>query len=499
MKIVNIMNFVRQFDPRVENSAALMYDTTKRELELVNEYRLENTFLLQYDALIDSSYVQLFKEKAGEKTELGLWLEIVQPLCEKAGIEWTGRQAWDWHVVPGFSMAYTKPQRKKMLDIAMQDFKNIYGYYPKTVASWLLDSYTVEYLSAQYSIEAFAICRDQTNTDNYTLIGGYFNQGYFPSRLNCFTPAQTGEMAVETPVFRLLGPDPIHNYDNDKHIISDNPAHRMKVYTLEPTWQGGANAAYVEWMFDTYFKNESLGFAYAQIGQENSFCYPRVCEALRMQLDMLLKNYPDVCFEKMCTTGKRFKEKFGKKTPATCVWASKDWVDGDCVQSLYYNCRNYSANLFRFKNKIFIRSMYLFDEKVQELYLENPCTTWDAIYENLPVVDTLQWKNSIGLQLDEDGAGIQVKRPEEAVILAQWKDKEVIFTEDGISLRNFAGLTLDVTDASADIKALGSEIQYTYKGIQYALLTNCAVSGEENVYRLSAQEDEIKLTVRRVH
>ena len=183
MKIVNLMNFVRKVDPRLENSEELLFASAKRRVEMLERFGVENTVLLQYDALIDPRYIELFRRYKNEKIEYGLWLEIVQPLCEDAGYEWRGRFPWDWHVVPGFSMAYTPEQREKLLDTAMSRFREIYGYYPKTVASWLLDSHSVAYLSEKYKVEAFAICRDQINTDAYTLVGGYFNQGYFPSRL----------------------------------------------------------------------------------------------------------------------------------------------------------------------------------------------------------------------------------------------------------------------------------------------------------------------------
>ncbi len=62
------MNFVRDIDERVENSEQYLYDMTAQELDMVNEFGVENTFLLQYDAVIDERYQKLFKEKATEKT-----------------------------------------------------------------------------------------------------------------------------------------------------------------------------------------------------------------------------------------------------------------------------------------------------------------------------------------------------------------------------------------------------------------------------------------------
>lgn len=182
MKIVNVMNFARQFDPRFDNSESFIFEATKRELDIVNGYEIDNTFLLQYDAVIDSSYINLFKNHSTGHTEIGLWYEIVQPLCENSGIEWRGEYAWDWHIVPGFSMAYTAEEREKLADVVMNDFKKIYGYYP--------------------------------------------------SKYNCFTPAQTIDNTVKTPVFRLLGPDLVHNYDNDKYLGTYTEG-MNNVFTLE--------------------------------------------------------------------------------------------------------------------------------------------------------------------------------------------------------------------------------------------------------------------------
>lgn len=178
MKIANIMNFVRYIDERVENSEKKLFDMTAKELETVNEFGFENTFLLQYDAVIDENYQKLFKEKATNKTELGLWYEIVEPLTTACGIPYNSEKGWkwDWHIIPGFSMAYTPQDREKLADEAMRKFKEVFGYYPKTVASWLIDTHTINYLAENYDISAFAICRDQVSTDAYTLIGGYFNQ-----------------------------------------------------------------------------------------------------------------------------------------------------------------------------------------------------------------------------------------------------------------------------------------------------------------------------------
>ena len=503
MRIVNFMNFVRQYDPRFEDSEAPLFETTKKELEMAKEFGIENTFLIQYDALIDERYINLFKSEADDTTELGLWYEIPKQLVDKAGLPWRGREGWrwDWHIVPGFSMAYTNEERKLLIDTAMNDFKEIYGYYPKTVASWLLDSFTVAYLAEEYDVSAMAICRDQTSTDAYTLVGGYFNQAYYPSKLNMFTPAQTTENQVNVPMFRLLGPDPIHNYDCEKYITNPDHVVSSRCYTLEPVWKCGREPEIVNWFYQNYFENEDLGFSYAQLGQENSFC-PKILAPLKMQLEEI-KKYTDVKFMKMCDTGEWFKQQYPGKTPATCVSCLDDWSTGKEVQSVYYDCCNYVANIVRCRDKISLRALYLFDEKVKDYYLDIPCDTWDATYENLPVIDTLLWKEdekcNAGLVLDETGDTFSIEKVAEQELAVKWnEEKTVVFTENEIRICNLDKLFYDFTGNNAAIQLESDAIVFEYKGSSYKIcFKNAYLKETTSGCEITALTDEIVITLER--
>ena len=474
MKIINLMNFVRQNDPRIENSEDVLYECTRAEYALCREFGLENTFLLQYDALLDRRYVDLFSG-ADDKTELGLWLEIVQPLVNAVGLPWRGRPGWkwDWHVVPGFSMAYEPDQRKALIDECMRAFRDRFGFYPKTVGSWLLDTVTAAYLYDEYRVSALAICRDQVNTDAYTLVGGYFNQAYYPSRNNIFTPAQTKDRQIDVPVFRLLGPDPIHNYDNERHLYGENNRFLSRgekykgCYTMEPVWGCGAEPKIIDWFFDSYFSKESLGFAYAQLGQENSFGHADFIPNLRMQLEKATA-LKDVRFMKMSETGEAFKRAFPGLTPATSLCALTDWNRGDEIQSVYYDCARYSANLFRDKDAVFLRSLYLFDENVPEHYLDKACETWDAEYENLPLIDTLRGSDTEGLILKGARGCLTAVKTGTDRLRVHWDNGMAEFTPECIRI---VGSDCELRfGGPADMRLADGAIAYTYKGVSYHLL-----------------------------
>lgn len=470
MKVANIMNFVRYIDERDVNSIKNQYEATKKELELVNELGVENTFLLQYDAVCSEEYQKLFKENATEKTELGLWYEIVEPLTSACGLPYKSEKGWkwDWHIVPGFSMAYTQKEREMLVDEAMRKFKEVFGYYPKTFASWIFDTHTMNYLAENYEISAFAICRDQYEIDAYSLVGGYFNQGYYPSKNNIFTPAKTDELRVNVPVFRLLGPCPIYNCDEKKYLSSKFDEW-VPICTMEPATMVGTTPEYVDSVYSTYFKNEDLGFSYVQLGQENSFG-AGIVEPLRMQFKKLMK-LKDVKIQKMCDTGEAFKKLFPNKTPATSVVALENWDTPD-LQSVYYDCQNYVANIFRVEDKTFIRSLFLFDERVEDIYLKNKCTEFFARYENLPVIETLtssgDEKYYRGLMIDENATSFNAEKIGEGKLRVFWGDKEVTFEEEKITVVADK-LHIYLGTPVAGMTALESEIVYDYRGNKYRL------------------------------
>lgn len=184
-RIVNIINFIRLLEPRYNGKITedILYQTVVNQLDMMKKHNLAGTFLLQYDALMNSRYQKLLKDMPKEY-EIGAWWEIPQPLVEKAGMKWRGRFPWDWHVNVGFSVGYTPDERKKLVDIYFEDFKEIFGFYPKSVGSWFIDEVTLNYMHEKYGIVASCNCRDQIGTDGYTLWGGYWNQAYYPSKVN---------------------------------------------------------------------------------------------------------------------------------------------------------------------------------------------------------------------------------------------------------------------------------------------------------------------------
>lgn len=401
-RIINIVNFIRQTDYRVEDSDRKLYETVCRQVELVNRYDLPATFLLEYDALINPLYQELLKTKLRNGAEIGAWWELTQPHIEAAGLKWRGEHPWVSHANIAFSTGYTKEERERLVDVYMRKFKDVFGTYPKSVGSWYIDAHTLAYMHDRYGIEASCNCKDQIGTDGYTLWGGYWNQAYYPSRLNAYMPAQTGAGQIPVPVFRMLGSDPIYQYDDG---LGNE---RQGVISLEPVYKhAGMNRKWVDYFFDALTDGPCLAFGYAQAGQENSFTWDNMREGLEMQMPLIdsLRRAGKVRVETLGESGRWFRKRF-PLTPATAVTTVSD-VRGEGNKTVWYDSRYYRANLLWEKGRFRFRDIHLFDERFKSEYLDTPGTGDRFLFYTLPFVDGFMWSKGgdrAGLSLVRTGS-----------------------------------------------------------------------------------------------
>lgn len=491
MNIITVMNFIRgSVNPNF--TFEQLFNRAKDEMEVLDDYDFKRTYLVQYDVMCNERFLNLVKAHTNDKTEIGIWFEFSRPLIDAVGFPWRGRKGWDWdwHIIPGFSMAYTLDEREILVDEVMRKYKEIYGQYPKTVASWLLDTHTVNYIYNKYNVDTFAICRDQRNTDAYTLKGGYFNQAYYPSRYNMFCPATTAENQINAPVFRLLGACPIRNYYENKYPI-EGFEHSFP-YTLEPAWPAGQDPKIINWFFDTFFNNENLGFGYAQVGQENGFFFQDVIGGLRSQME-ILKKRKNIEFLTMSEAGRWFKETY-KETPATAVFADKDCVEKSDIQSVYYDCKNYTANLFHIDGKLYFRSMYLFDELFEDSYLKTACDSWTATYENLPMVETsasMEQTNDYGMII-RNGGKFDCRKTDEGVLTVISGDKKIIFSENKIIFIN-CSISYRLGKLPASVALDGNKLLYEYKGFKYSVNIDGEIKAVDGGFEISAIDGRIAI------
>ncbi len=514
-QIINIINFIRGVEPR--DPGLDLLEPVTRQVELLEKYSLPGTFLIQYDAMINPSFVNLLKRSSSVANEIGAWFEVVQPLVENAGLEWRGRPgfSWDWHADVGFTVGYTPEEREKLSDVFMEDFRNIFGFYPKSVGSWIIDAHTLAYLEKKYGITASCNCRDQWGTDGYTLWGGYYNQAYYPGRHNVFCPAQTVKNQINVPIFRMLGSDPIYQYDAG--LVADGSftaSEWQPVVTLEPVYPvGGGSEEWIRWFLKENFNGICLAFGYAQAGQENSFGWPAMEKGLLFQFEQISEFAAQgkIKVETLADSADWFRKKY-PTTPASVVAALSDWKD-DGHRSIWYNSRYYRINLYQEAEKLWIRDLHIFNENYEERYLANKCAMDRLYFDNLPVIDGNRWshgKTRAGLYPviigeDDSTALMEVYEPEvsemgDDELKAVWKTEmgfefEVLCKEDSVAFSSRGNVSVkwclkmlwnpDVEVPVGDIA--DNSVKYCFNGFKYTV----CFSGAE----INERMDEGSITI----
>ncbi len=407
--IVNIINFARGCEPRDTDDSYLL-PTLREELLLCRKYNFPSTVLLQYDALVNEEYQKLVNEFK-DITETGLWLEVVEPLCIASDICWKGRYPWDWHNDVGFLVGYDIPDREKLIDTAFNKFKEIFGVFPESCGSWHIDAYSLNYMTEKYHIKASCNCKEQYGTDGYTIWGGIYSGVYYPSKYNMLCPASTKENQINVPVFRMLGADPIYQYDMN---MGEKNA-PQKVTSLEPVYgNSGSDPLWVKWFLSENFNNKGISLSYAQAGQENSMNWERIKCGLPMQFELLNEKAAkgEIEIMTLADSGKWFSENFDSTPPQAQMFDSD--INDNRYKTLWYNCQKYRINVLYEKGRIHIRDFYLFNELFKEKFITEKETSHNCSYYNLPVTDGYRFSDEntrAGLYFLSEGNEIEFSAP----------------------------------------------------------------------------------------
>lgn len=388
-QIINIISFIRGCEPRCEVD---LVTPVAKQIELIDSHKLSATLLVQYDAMIKPEFQELLlpltSDDRKSRYEIGVWFELNRPVCERAGVNWRGEWDWDWRSDKGQSVGYTPDERKKLVDATFEDFKAIFGFYPRSMGAWAPDAVSLGYAAEKYGLDAACNCKEQWGTDGYNLWGGYYGQAYYPNRGNAIAPAQKPENQIDVPVFRMLGSDPVYQYDFG---LSDDGIGCQGVVTLEPVYTGngggGGIPEWVDWYMAANFSGECLSFGYAQAGQENSFGWGKMGGGLVYQYALFekLQKEGKITVETLGGSGRFYKNAY-KTTPASTITAHDDWKRTG-RGSVWYSCKNYRADLYSEDKRFWIRDLQLFRDGYRERYMEDRCDSHTLTYDNLPVID----------------------------------------------------------------------------------------------------------------
>ena len=172
----------------------------KTQYESINKYKFPATWLLQYDSLIDGE-LRDYTKTFDSNQEIGVFLEVTPELTLKSRVVYP--HAVDWaNPAAIFLSGYSQSDRRKLIDKLFLDFKDFYGYFPKSVGAWWIDSYSLNYMKEKYGINAAMIVADQKTTDRYGVWGQWWGFPYFPSKANILIPAKGEETRADVAIIQ---------------------------------------------------------------------------------------------------------------------------------------------------------------------------------------------------------------------------------------------------------------------------------------------------------
>ena len=501
-RAVNIMNFIRAEEPREKMD---LMEPVRQQMALIRTHKFPATWLLQYDALVEGPFVAFLKAEMPPNHEVGIWFEMNRRICEDAGIAWRGRPDWEWdyHVPVAYPIGYTPEERRRLADTAMATFQRVFGRPAKSVASWNLDAVTCAHFSERHHIDAFANCRDQLATDGFTIWGAPI-AAYYPSRVNAWSPAVEPKNQIPTPMFRLLGQDPVYYYDK----VFSYPD------TMEPVWATGQSEQFVDHFFEMLAKLPTQSLAYAQLGQENSFGWAAMRKAYPMQMEKLSK--APVTVETMGDTGRRFRRSFPSTPPQAQVMLDDPFgKEASPQRTVWYQSRFYRSNLHFRGTEFYLRDLHVYDDRFQQPFLTEVVRQHGIEQRQLAVLDGYHWKakgrfaaldaNGVETPLvlsgrpaaDESASALHARVP-----LNGGGNCEFTFTEREMEIRLVGTgapqrLVLVwewLPDQTAFAEVAGNRLRYRFRDFEYSVSSSDgAPSTTPNGIRILAAKNVVKL------
>jgi len=246
----------------------------------VTKYNFAATWLFQYDILNDKEIISFVKKNFSENQEVGLFLEVSPDFALASRVVYPSLVAW-YEPKAVFLSGYSQSERRRLIDTAFNNFKEVFGNYPLSVGAWWIDSYSLNYMKKKYGIKAVLIVANQLKTDNYSIWGHWWGVPYYPSRANILVPASNEETKLDVVVLQWAQRDFAKAY-------GEGPVFSNYSIQANDYLERGLETAYFKNLINHYLDCQ-LPIAQITVGLETGIESVRVFPEFLRQLDVLSK------------------------------------------------------------------------------------------------------------------------------------------------------------------------------------------------------------------
>lgn len=396
----------------------------KAEYEEVKKRELPASWLLTYDVISDKSIIDLFSSM-DKKQEFGIFLEVTENFCKDSLVSYNKTDGWQ-RATSVFLSGYAQNDRKKLIDKVFSKFKDRFGYFPKSVGGWWVDSFSLSYMKEKYGITGVLGLSDQYDLDGYQLWGTPWSVPFYPSKIHAGVSAGSISQKLDVVTFRWAERDPLNGY-----LAPGKKA--ASLYSVQDYPSIGQSNEYLEKLIDLYaFQKDYNQYGHFTIGLEGDYSADVYQSIYSKRMDLVKKFSEDgISVITMKDFSKFYQKTFPHLSPVQVI-ESKDLI-GTKKQSFWIQTNSYRIGLiYNFENqKLKLLDFRIYQDNLLEPYYISPNKDFELSI-NLPfVIDSVIDKNSVfdfklgefqEIKKDETQARIVFKN---GSIL--FKDGEIIF------------------------------------------------------------------------
>ncbi len=347
------------------------------QAEILKQYNLPVTWLLRFDALDNQDVLKTIKE-VGEK---GLFLEVTPSWAVKAQVNYHNSSSWH-SAGSAFLTGYEIKEREKLIDAVFEEFKSVFGYFPKSVGAWWIDSYSLSYMQQKYKIISALIVADQYSTDNYQIWGQYFSTPYYPDKKNALHPAQTAQNKIPVVISQWAARDPVQGYGNGVHEST------FSVQANDYIDYHNLDINYFKKLIEIYTNQPLNQFGSIVVGLENTYDWSKYKDEYKNQIEYL-KNNKNIKVLPLQDFSQWYIQAFPNLSPTHII--STDDSLGSDKKAVWFMNPYYRVGWFVNKDGSVIRDIRQYVEGEEELCFQKRCDSVNFATSATRVLDEVSF------------------------------------------------------------------------------------------------------------
>ncbi|MBI2599478.1 hypothetical protein HYW43_00990 [Candidatus Daviesbacteria bacterium] len=418
-KFITIVNPIRisKYTQNIQNSFQAQYQEVQKR-------NLSATWLLDFNAL-DTPALISDLNKIDKLQELGIFLEITPQLADASKVLYNKTDSWHRaHAL--FLSGYPQTERIKLIDTVFGKFKQTFGFYPKSVGAWWIDSFSLEYMQKKYNITTNLGLADQFSTDGYQVWGQFWSTPFIPAKFHAGIPANSLENSLKLVTIEWASRDPLNGYGS-------NPANN---YSTQDYFTINLNDDYFSKLLDLYLKEDTGQLAQITIGLEGDLDPSAYQGIFARQLD--IAKTKKAKFQTMSEFADWYLRRY-QVTPVQSIIANDILESGKKV--IWYQSPNYRIGMsinaqtneseifdFRVYPQDFTEPNYISPNKQLNLFINLPSVIDKASYPKNSWIVSKKRVTNILRQGDS--------------LVIEFDNENIRFNKENIALQNINSLPI---------------------------------------------------------